>query len=283
MSDKKEPQKHLKKIAIFKLARFFKFPKFSKFSSFFKSAKNLSASIKQKIPADCLVCKDFALKELDLCKACFADIKTNELACDICSEPFDAKYFITKNDRNICGACASEAPNYEKMQAFFLYQPPLENILWEFKFDANILAGNVLLHLLLQKQAQAPLTNCLIISMPKNINHDYAQKLDSVYWLANKLAQAWDCEILPDDYIIRKQNIPAQRGLSLKQRSKNMNNAWTFKEEQKLKLKLKDRNILLFDDVATTGASINFLAKRLKKFQPKTIQALCVLRTSKDR
>lgn len=236
--------------------------------------------IKRQIPADCLVCEDFAMKDMDLCNQCFSQIKLNENSCAICSEPFYAEEFTSSTYiKKACGACSLEAPMYEKMLTFFLYQPPLEQILWGFKFKANILAGNLLLELLLQKQPQAPVENCLIISMPKNINHDYALNLDSVHWFAKKLAKNWKCNFLDDKSIIRKTNVPAQRGLTLKQRSKNMRKAWVFSED--IKNKLQNQNLLLLDDVATTGASLNFLAKELLKFKPKSINALCILRTQK--
>lgn len=240
--------------------------------------RKIMRTLKKQIAADCLICADFALSELDLCKACFADIALNSQSCFICSEPFIAQEF-TGAQNNICGACMVKKPNFKKMHTFFLYEEPLESILWKFKFEANILAGNLLLQILLKKIPQAPLDNCILISMPKNIKHTYAQKLDSVYWLTKGLAKNWNCEFLQDKYIVRKAEIPAQRGLSLKQRSANMKNAWFFSTS--LTKKLAGRNLLLFDDVATTGASINSLAYRLQKFKPKNIEALCILRTSK--
>lgn len=241
--------------------------------------RKIMRTLKKQIAADCLICADFALSELDLCKACFADIVLNFQGCSICSEPFVAQEFASAKTATICGACVIKKPNYRKMHTFFLYEEPLESILWKFKFEANILAGNLLLQILLKKMPQAPLDNCILISMPKNLKHIYAQKLDSVYWLANQLAKNWNCELLQDKFIVRKPEIPAQRGLSLKQRGANMKNAWVFSTS--LLEKLANKNLLLFDDVATTGASINSLAYRLQKFKPKNIEALCILRTSK--
>jgi ComF family protein len=72
----------------------------------------------------------------------------------------------------------------------------------------------------------------------------------------------------------RIQNTPFQGNLSLEERIKNVAHCFKVSKPQKI----KNKSILLVDDVMTTGATLNACAKTLLKVGAKEINVLCVAR-----
>ncbi len=67
----------------------------------------------------------------------------------------------------------------------------------------------------------------------------------------------------------RTKNCPPQVSLSGAERQKNLHNAFVFKGDC-----LKEKNVLLIDDVATTGTTLNEAALILKKAGAERVEAL---------
>jgi predicted amidophosphoribosyltransferase len=61
------------------------------------------------------------------------------------------------------------------------------------------------------------------------------------------------------DAVVRHRRTPAQTGLDAKQRKKNIKGAFTVAQA------LNYQHVLIIDDVLTTGATVNELARLLKK------------------
>ena len=76
----------------------------------------------------------------------------------------------------------------------------------------------------------------------------------------------------------KHKHTPSQVGLPREQRLKNIKNS--FEVPQKYRSFLKNRRLLLFDDVITTGATLNEAAKVLKKAGASKIYALAIAKST---
>ena len=75
------------------------------------------------------------------------------------------------------------------------------------------------------------------------------------------------------DYIIQKQrNIKPQSSMNKLERKNNIKNAYTITN----KLEIKNKKILLFDDVFTTGSTTNECSRMLKENGAKKIGVLTI-------
>jgi predicted amidophosphoribosyltransferase len=82
------------------------------------------------------------------------------------------------------------------------------------------------------------------------------------------------------ELLIKFHNINPQAGLQRKQRLENVRNA--FKLNKKFVNLIKNKNILLIDDVVTTGATINECTKVLKSSGASKIFCLTLAKTVND-
>jgi ComF family protein len=78
--------------------------------------------------------------------------------------------------------------------------------------------------------------------------------------LASRLAKYFNIPLIKNS-LIRTRPTPPQANLSKEERLKNVNGAFKLRENELL----KGKNILLIDDVFTTGSTVDQCAKVLKK------------------
>ena len=71
----------------------------------------------------------------------------------------------------------------------------------------------------------------------------------------------------------RDKSTPFQSGLSAKQRKQNLKNAFIVTKPHAYK------HVAIFDDVVTTGTTVNELAKQLKNSGVETIEVWAIART----
>lgn len=70
-----------------------------------------------------------------------------------------------------------------------------------------------------------------------------------------------------------------QRNLTRQQRDKNMQNMFSIKKDNLKNIKNRINNLIIIDDVFTTGSTLNAAAKVLNKYNLKSIYALTFART----
>ena len=81
---------------------------------------------------------------------------------------------------------------------------------------------------------------------------------------------------IPLDYSLCKRNkaTPFQSGLTAKQRKLNLKNAFSITKPHQYK------HVAIFDDVVTTGTTVNELAKQLKKSGVEIVEVWAITRTA---
>jgi competence protein ComFC len=79
-------------------------------------------------------------------------------------------------------------------------------------------------------------------------------------------------------HIQRNLNTRSQVGLDHNDRYKNVHDAFTAEDHL-----ISGKNILLVDDVITSGASLNFAAKAIKSGLAKNVFAVCLARADIER
>jgi len=219
----------------------------------------------------CLLC----LRPIDgsrLCSGCESDLPNNNNHCIICANPFSAAE--PQNALLVCGQCQKNQPYYTTSIIPYLYASPLKQLISRFKFQSELYYAPLLAHIFIKSAAKrkSNLPECIIpipLHSQRLRERGFNQALELSRIIAAKLN-------IPLNYTLcqRNKSTPYQSGLSAKQRKQNLKNAFVITKIHNYK------HVAIFDDVVTTGTTVNELAKQLKQSGVETIEVWAIARTA---
>lgn len=205
------------------------------------------------LPTSCILCGNKGMEDMDLCQPCHdaqIDIGSHCYCC--------AKQFENDNlNPLLCGSCQKNPPAFDKTYAPYPHQGGIRYLINHCKFNGAYKNSRLLGMLLtdfLRKNAQLPE---LIIPVPLHPKRYRQRGYNQTLEIAKIIAQQLSIPI-DNSSCLRIKNTAHQVSLNPRQRHKNIKNAF-----QVLKVP-KAEHIAILDDVMTTGATVNELAKALK-------------------
>lgn len=153
------------------------------------------------------------------------------------------------------------------IQAATYYDYPIRQVIAAFKQHEDITKLPLLVHALRQlpRPHGCHAANSVIIPMPTTHQRLIKRGFDPVTILSAYLSQHWQIPLWHGAQ--RVDNTASQQGLSRAERLTNLDNAFMLTEPPPVK------HLLLFDDVATTGASLQALAQAVSS-SASAIQAV---------
>jgi len=206
------------------------------------------------LPPTCILCENAGFDSQDICQGCFSDLIRNIHCCYRCAEIFDTANTIPQ----LCGHCISTPPAFDETYAPFIHLGIIRHLITHLKFNhqyKNARLLGILLANHLQKTAEMPE---LIIPIPLHKLRFQQRGFNQSTEIANILSKQLQIPINTTS-CIRDKNTPHQINLHAKQRHRNIKNAF------KVIKPIKAQHVAIFDDVMTTGTTVNELAKILKK------------------
>ena len=228
------------------------------------SFDGLSQLLWQLFPPRCLVCAGIGAARRDLCLACANELPRLIIYCEHCAEP------LTK--AGLCGRCQQYEPNYDKARAPFLYAPPLDRLIKDFKFNRRLEAGRLLAELMAFFLIDAERPDCLL-PVPLHPNRLRERGFNQALELARPVAK---CLALPlhANALRRVLDTPQQAQMSRNERQRNLQGAFVLGK------KLEATHVAIIDDVMTSGSTVNEIARVLRAAGVKKIQVWTCARTS---
>ena len=178
----------------------------------------------------------------------------------------------------VCGSCLNSPPDFDATKAVFLYAYPIDAMMLRYKYGSSLNLGDTFGEFLAEK---VNVENCLknidlIMPMPMHPQRLKERGFNQALEIAKVLSKNCKDKL---DYksVIRQTLTPPQASLPLKERVKNIKGA--FKVNGDKLDKLQGKRIAIVDDVMTTGASLNELAKTLKKAGAAHVECWVIART----
>lgn len=152
------------------------------------------------------------------------------------------------------------------------WQPLIKK--WKFGGDKKI--TQIFLPLLLPSLAQLPhgIYNPLVIPVPLTKRRERARGFNQAYDLANYVANVVEGECV--QVVVRQRETKPQPGLSKSARQKNIVAAFKVVES------VQNRDCIVVDDLLTTGATMEEMAKVLKLAGAKKVWGVSLCRTMLD-
>jgi ComF family protein len=148
------------------------------------------------------------------------------------------------------------------IQAATYYDYPMRQAIRAFKHHEDMTKLPLLLHALRQmpRPHGCHQDNSVIVAMPTTDQRLVQRGFDPVSILATHLSQHWHIPLWQG--VKRIDNTVSQQGLTRAERLSNLDNAFALIETPPVK------RVILFDDVATTGASLQALARAVMSLSP---------------
>ena len=231
---------------------------------------NICSKLEQIVfPTHCLICSQGSHNSYELCANCEQELPRNAAFCRRCAQPLSAQAHGT-----LCGACQKQPPLFEQVFAPFLYQRQIQSLIKRYKFSDHQPSGRLLETLLIQSIAQQPTQTVpqALIAVPLHPQRLKERGFNQAQQLAKALSRQLGCKLL-NKAVTRKGGLPHQADLDKQARLKNLRYAFVAKQHN------LPAHIGIVDDVLTTGATANALARALYKAGAEKIQVYVVART----
>ena len=183
----------------------------------------------------------------------------------------------------VCGRCLNSPPDFDATKAIFLYAYPVDVMMQRYKYGNMLNLSNTFGEFLAEKIALDALNHNhvdLIIPMPMHPQRLKERGFNQALEIAkvlDKLLSKNLKEKLDYKSVTRQTLTPLQASLPLKERIKNIKGAFKVNADKLDKFQAK--RIAIVDDVMTTGASLNELAKTLKKAGASHVECWVIART----
>ena len=225
------------------------------------STKLIRHMADQLLEQDCLLCGDTSGNTL-LCSPCAKDLPRLQIEhCPQCALP-------TPHGEH-CGHCLTKPPHFDASIASFIYDFPLDKLVQSFKYAHQLALGRWF-----GEQLVPSATDCqadLIIPLPLHPLRLRERGFNQALELARPIsaARGWPIDT---QTCSRIRHTPAQADLPWRERVKNIRGAFHCNTD------LSGKNIVLIDDVMTTGASLNECARTLKLHGAARVTVLVVAR-----
>lgn len=230
-------------------------------------------------PKSCHICSKIMKRQLNgfdkyICASCFADMKKNALiSCQICGANLDIG---NKHTHLSCLSHQQNPPVYQKLISCYLYEGATKKLIHSFKYEHKPYLVKSIMKLINERLAEYMETSFKIIdylvAIPLHPARLREREFNQSELIAKEISQQLQKPLVPA--LKKIKHTKSQTTLNKTERFLNLRGAFAINDN----ICVKNKNILLIDDVATTTATITEAASLLKKFGAQNI---CVLTFAK--
>ena len=229
------------------------------------------------LPPQCYCCGDFLEEgQRGICSDCLSGVHWIETPfCTICGTPF----LSPETGNHACGACLKKEKYFIEARALGYYEGSLQEAIHRWKYEGKAHLTSLLGQWMaegLDRYWGVSRFN-LLIPVPLHIQRLRERGFNQALLLVKELRRRTG--IPYGKRILRKKRPTSpQVSLSGPEREKEVKGAFFVVENEKL----KEKSILLVDDVYTTGATANECSKVLLAAGAGSVDVLTLARTVKS-
>ena len=202
-----------------------------------------------------------------MCDACRSKIRhLQEPLCRRCGVEVDSA-------RNDCG-CRARLRALTRLRSAVAYEGPIEPVIHRFKYEGWRRLAAPLAQLMAERLAAEGVAARLIVAVPLHSSRRRQRGYNQSELLMRELIQRLALRA-PPGVLVRTRATPPQVGNDRTRRFENVAGAFTWEGGR-----LSGEAILLIDDVATTGATLNACALALKAAGSGPVTGVSVARVN---
>lgn len=202
------------------------------------------------LPLQCVNCRVFVDAHHALCPVCWSQFNfVNPPQCHACGRPFT----IEVDKEIVCGPCLNKDEPWSKRRYAFAYNAETKGIILNFKHHDATHLSKAFGQWLTLPYSTFNHSHHYIIPVPLHWTRLFVRRYNQAALLSQALSFHINTPVLLTA-LKRVRRTPSQGNLTSHARAINVKNAFTIANS--FKKTLKGKNILLIDDVFTTGATV---------------------------
>ncbi len=228
-------------------------------------------------PPQCLMCDALVGAPFHLCGPCWrATPFLSGLVCNQCGAPLPGQ---DEGHAEICDDCLTIARPWQRGRAALHYRDGAKRLVLALKHgDRQDLARPAAQWM---ARAAGPIAQpgMLIVPVPAHRLRLLRRRYNQAALLANRLGALLSLQVSPDA-LIRTRRTKVQDGMTREDRFRNL--AGAFAAHPRRAGLLRGRNVLLVDDVMTSGATLAAAAEACHAAGACAVSVLSLARVAKD-
>ncbi len=214
-------------------------------------------------PRKCLGCREKlppASQNEPICAKCLSNIKKSiPPFCSSCGRHLEKSNLI----KNTCRNCLRSKLHFDRAFSPFTYEGTIKRLIHEFKYKGKDYLGPYLSAMMVEfiKEYDLPINYIdFIIPVPLHKTKLREREFNQAQVLAELIAKEFKKEVLTDA-LKRQRYTKTQTDLEVNERTENVRGSFLVTNPQII----KGKNLLIIDDVLTTGATSSEAAAALKE------------------
>jgi ComF family protein len=240
-------------------------------------------------PSDCRICCEPLLQiaRLPVCQACLDNIvPVHGRLCSVCGERVLSPYAAdSSTEALVCPVCQRVQPPFASAVAYGSYEGGLRELVHLLKYSgvrpaANVL-GRMLADSLLPLLSESKFSdNVVVIPVPLHSSRRRQRGFNQAELIAAAALKCIDAPghfQLTRDVLYRERDTHSQIGLTSHQRRENLRGAFVVRRASEI----AGKEILLVDDVFTTGTTVSECARVLRRAGAAQVRVATAARTLK--
>lgn len=218
------------------------------------------------LPLQCLVCGRSQL-DAAICAACREELPWNHRACPRCARP--------QVHAQVCATCLAHPPAYAAAWTPFLLEAPVQQHIHALKYHATFAPARALAQLmaaaLAERLSQPAVAATVLIPVPLHFTRRWRRGYNQSLEIARVLSRQLDLRLRPN-WARRLRRTADQIGMDAVARRRNLKNAFA------VDARVAGQRVILLDDVMTTGATLNELARACRRAGAKEVEVWALAR-----
>ncbi len=215
------------------------------------------------------------------CLACGKEIFENQHFCDACKKtlPYNDGAICEHCGRAVisfepvCSTCKNVLVDLDKCRSCFVYKPPISMLIKKAKYDNGVFVIDYFAKELSMLYLQNYFNADFLVFVPMSTKAEKKRGYNQSKLLAEKVSKIVNVPVL--ECLEKKKETARQATLDRAERLKNLIDAFSVTDKKVV----KDKTIVIVDDVSTTGATAQAIAQKLKKAGAKSVNLITIAST----
>lgn len=179
---------------------------------------------------------------------------------------------VRSDEIEYCDDCVKTDFSYDRGRSLFLHKEPVSTAIYQFKFHNKRIYGEYFANEMVKEFEKQILEWAIteIIPVPLHPRKRKKRGYNQAEILAREIGKRLNIPV-NTTCIYRIRNTRPQKELNDKQRSHNLKNAFAIRKDWKAK-----GNVLIIDDIYTTGSTIDAMSRLLKRKGTRSVFFLTI-------